>query len=83
MDKKEFILIEKDVLKSFIKKANCWDAMVRNSKATKKFSFKTCDWNLIFIKYAEDRGISKQNLKNGITALNLLTDIDLGVIQQL
>ena len=79
--KREYVLIEKDVLKSFIKKANCWDAIVQSAEAMERIDFDAKDWDLLFIEYANGRGVAIPENSTGTCALSLLTDIDLGAIR--
>ena len=74
---KELVIIDKEILKGFIRKANCWDALINSAEAVDRIDFEAKDWDLLFLQYAEGRGASVPEQTSGARAISILADADM------
>lgn len=78
MENKELVIIDKNILKSLIRRANCWCAIVNNEEVMDRIGFNTKEWDTLFLEYVEDcGGIGVPYEATGSDALDILTEFDL------
>ena len=76
MKKENLVVIDKNILKTLIRRANCFCALSR-SNFFQEQAMQQKDFDALYLEYVEDLGIELPENICGFEALDILTEEDL------
>lgn len=80
MEKKDFVLINREALKNIIRRSHCWCTIVQESEVLEEI--KPEDLDAMMLRYADGTGLAFPEGVSGSEALDILSEWDIDVFHE-